>query len=172
MSTRRTGLVRVVQPELAAFENVRAAKPARLAAQRFDGLHDLRVDLARQYPVHDGHGRLVGDALALDEVRRQPRRRHRAGDGLAAAVNDHWVDPHGFEEHDVARHAVAHRRVGRIHKAAAVFDDERLAAETLDVRQRFKQRRGFGNEILHGWSGRRIAAPIILNARRPLAVAA
>ena len=49
---------------------------------------------------------------------------HRAGDGLAAAVHDHRVDLDGFEKDDVARHAVAHGRVGRIHETAAVFDDE------------------------------------------------
>ena len=40
--------------------------------------------------------------------------------------------------------------VGRIHETAAVFDDEGRAAEFLDVRQRFQQRLGFGDEVLHG----------------------
>ena len=44
---------------------------------------------------------------------------------------------------------VAHGRVGRVHEAAAVFDDERRAAEPLDVGQRLEQRRGFGNQVLH-----------------------
>ena len=39
--------------------------------------------------------------------------------------------------------------VRRIHEAAAVFDDERLAAEFLDIGQRFEQRCGFGDQILH-----------------------
>jgi hypothetical protein len=38
---------------------------------------------------------------------------------------------------------------GESMKLAAVFDDERLAAETLDVKQHFEQRRGFGNQVLH-----------------------
>ena len=39
--------------------------------------------------------------------------------------------------------------VRRIHEAAAVFDDEGRAAEFLDIRQRFEQRFGFGDEVLH-----------------------
>ena len=40
-----------------------------------------------------------------------------------------------------------------IHETAAVFDDEGFAAEFLDVRQRFEQRGGFGDQILHLLSG-------------------
>ena len=40
------GIVLVVEQQLTAFENIRAIESARLAAERFDGLDDLRVDLA------------------------------------------------------------------------------------------------------------------------------
>ena len=86
--------------------------------------------------IHDFHRGLVGDALALDEVCLQPGLFHRAGDGLAAAVNDDRVDFDGFEENDVARDAGADVRVRRVHETAAVFDDEGRAVEFLDIRQR------------------------------------
>ena len=99
------------------------------------------IDFARQNVVHDFHRGLVGDALALDEIRLQPGLFHRAGDGFAAAVDDDGIDFNGFEKNDVARDAVADVGVGRVHETAAVFDDEGRAAEFLDVRQRFQQRR-------------------------------
>ena len=91
----------------------------------------------------------IGPAQTLDESGLQAGGVHRPGDGLAAAVHDDRVDAHRFKEHDVARHPVAHLRLGRIHETAAIFHDERLAAETLDVRQRLQQRRGFGNQVFH-----------------------
>ena len=65
-------------------------------------------------------------------------------------MDDDGIDFDGFEKNDVARDAVADVGVGRVHETAAVFDDERRAAEFLDIRQRFQQRFGFGDEILHG----------------------
>ena len=40
--------------------------------------------------------------------------------------------------------------IGRVHERSAVFHDEGRPAEFLDVRQRLKERRGFGDQILHG----------------------
>ena len=45
-------------------------------------------------------------------MRLDPSGVHRAGDGLAAAVNQDRVDADGFEEHNVAGNPVAHLRVG------------------------------------------------------------
>jgi hypothetical protein len=70
---------------------------------------------------------------------------HRAGDGLAAAMHDDGIDLDGFEKNDVARHAGAHVRIGRVHETAAVFHDKRRAVEFLDIRQRFQERVGFGD---------------------------
>ena len=86
------------------------AKPTGLAAQRIDGFDHFRIDFARQNVIHDFHRGLVGDALALDEIRLQPGFFHRAGDGLAAAVDDDGIDLDGFEKNDVARDAGADAR--------------------------------------------------------------
>src|SRR5439155_12722308 len=119
------------------------------AAERVDAPDDFGVDFARQDLLDHVHGCLVRHAQAPDEVGLQAGGVHGARDGLAAAVDDDGVDADGFEKHDVARHAVAHQRIGRIHETAAVFHDERLAAETLDIRQRLEQHVGFGNKLVH-----------------------
>ena len=133
----------------AAPEDVRTGEPLGGAAQSLDGGDHLGIDFARQHFVGDLHCRFIGHALALDEIGLKPRLLHRPRDGLAAAMNHHRVDPHRFQENDVARDAVANLRVRRVHEAAAVLDDKRRAAEFLDVGQRLQQRVGFGNEVLH-----------------------
>jgi hypothetical protein len=65
-------------------------------------------------------------------------------------VNDDGVDFDRFQKNDVAGDSVANIGVRRVHETAPVFDDERRTAEFLDVRQRFQQRLGFGDEVLHG----------------------
>ncbi len=141
--------VRPFHPGLAAFEDVRTGEAPGKAAQSVDGGNDFGIDLAGEHVVGDLHRGLVGHSLALEEAGLEPGFLHRAGDGFAAAVDDDRVDLDGFQEDDVARDAVANFGVGRVHEAAAVFDDEGGAAEPLDVGQRFQQRAGFGNEVLH-----------------------
>ena len=143
------GIILVVEVKLPAFEDVRPGEADRLAAERVDGLDDLGIDLARKDVVHDLRRGLIGDALALDETGLQAGFLHRAGDGLAAAVDDDGVDLDGFQKDDVARDPGAHGFVRRIHETAAVLHHERLTGEFLDVRQRFKKHIGFGNEVLH-----------------------
>ena len=125
------------------------ANPLAKPPKAVDGGNHFGIDLAGQHLVGDLHRGLVGHALALEEVGLEPGLLHRPGDGFAAAVDDHRVDLDGFQEDYVARDAVADLRVGRVHEAAAVFDDEGGAAELLDVGQRFQQGVGFGNEVLH-----------------------
>ena len=143
------GIFLVVEKQFFALENVRAGKTHGLAAQRIDGVDDFGIDFARQNIIHDFHRGFVGDALALDKIRLQSGFFHRAGDGLAAAVDDDGIDFHRLKKNDVARDAVADVVIRRVHETAAVFHDEDFAAEFLDVGQRFEQRRGFGNQILH-----------------------
>ena len=57
------------------------------------------------------------------------------------------VDADGGEKREVVGHAVADRGIGIVHEAAAVFDDERGAAEILDVRQRLEEDFGFGGDL-------------------------
>lgn len=65
-------------------------------------------------------------------------------------MDNHRINLDGFKEDNVARHTGADRGIGRIHEQSAVFHDEGGAVEFLDIRQRFKQRVGFGDESLHG----------------------
>ena len=139
------GIFLVVEPQLPAFENVPPGKAHRPAAEILDGFDNVRIDFARQNVIHDLHGGLVGDPLALDEIRLQPGLFHGTGDGLAAAVNDDGVDLDRFKKNNVPRDAGSHTLVRRVHEAAAVFDDEGRAVEFLDIRQRFQQRFGFGD---------------------------
>ena len=64
-------------------------------------------------------------------------------------MDDHGIDLDRFEEDNIARDPGADGRVRRIHETAAVLDDKRLAAESLNVRQCLKERRGLGNQVLH-----------------------
>ena len=54
-----------------------------------------------------------------------------------AAVHDDRVDADQVQEHHVQRERLL--EVGVLHGGAAVLDDERLAAELPDVRQRLQQ---------------------------------
>jgi hypothetical protein len=91
----------------------------------------------------------VGDTLTLNKGCLQSGFLHRTGDRLAATMHDDWIDLDSFQENDVARHAIANCGIRRVHKTAAVLHDKRLAAELLDIRQCFHQRRGFGYQVLH-----------------------
>jgi len=131
-------------PEISVPENPRALPPSALMVLTISGLISRDNTRSTTLTVASSVTR-----MPLDEIGFEPSEVRGAGDGLAAAVHDDRVDADGFEEHDIARHAVAHLWIGRIHETAAIFHHERLAAEPLDVGQRFQQRRGFGNEILH-----------------------
>ena len=70
--------------------------------------------------------------------------------GLKATfIQGHRIDLNRFEEHDIAGDALANGIIRGVHEGAAVFHDEGFATEFLNVRQRFQQRRGFSNEVLH-----------------------
>ena len=73
----------------------------------------------------------------------------RPGDRLAATVYDDGIDANRLDENDIACHAAAHGRVGRVHETAAVLDDKRLPPKPLHVRQRFQKSGRFVNELIH-----------------------
>ena len=50
---------------------------------------------------------------------------------------------------EAAVSALAHGGVWGIHEAAAILDDKDFAAEAQQIRQRFQQHIGFGNQVLH-----------------------
>jgi len=130
-------------------KDVRAGEAAGQAAQSVNGGHHLGVDFPGEHLVGNLRRGLAGHALSLKEGCLEAGFFHGARDGLAATVDDNGIDFDRFQEHDIPRDTVAHFRVGRIHEAAAVFDDESGAAEALDVGQGFQQRVGFGNKVLH-----------------------
>ena len=53
-------------------------------------------------------------------------------------MNNHGIYPHSFEENHVAHRTLDEMVI--FHRAAAVFDDERLPAEKLDERERFDEK--------------------------------
>ena len=139
----------ILKPEFLAGEDVGPGKPSGHTAQRLKGLHHLGVDFPRQDLVHHFDGRRVGDALSLDEVGLQACDFHGSGDGLASAVDDHRVNLHCLQKHDVSGDAVANGRIGRVHETATVLHHEGLSGEALDVGQGFQQGRCLGDQFLH-----------------------
>jgi len=78
----------------------------------------------------------------------------QAGDLRAAAVHHHRVHPHQLQQHHVLGEGLHQMPLG--HGIAAVFDDDGLVVETLDVGQRLGQDvrlLGGGMEGDHGGSG-------------------
>ena len=64
-------------------------------------------------------------------------------------MHHHGINADCLQENDVARHAMTHFRIVRIHETATIFHDKNLRAKPLNVRQRFEQRGGFGNDLVH-----------------------
>ena len=85
---------------------------------------DDGIDLVIEHVLDDADRLLIGHAQAIDEARLQPGLAHPLGDRLAAAVDQHRVDADGFEEDDIAQKTLDDVLV--FHRAAAVFDDEKL----------------------------------------------
>ena len=107
------------------------------SAEFHDARGDVRIDHAVEHALDDGDRLGIGDAQAVHEARLLSRVAHPLRDGLAAAVDDDGIDANCFEEDDVAQQAVHHGVI--LHRAAAVFDHEELAAELLDVGQGFDE---------------------------------
>ncbi len=129
-------------------KNFRAGNTDGLAAKGVDLGHDLRVDHAGESLLDNLDRLIVGDAHAIDELRLQARLGHGLRDRLAAAMYNHRVDAHGFEEHDIAQEGIYLH--GVFHRAAADLDQKRAAAEALHVGQGFKEYGGFGDLSVEG----------------------
>ena len=102
--------------------------------------HELAVDLARKHAAHDLHGLGRGDALAVLELDGQLRGFHGLRDGLAATVHDDGIHADDLQQHDVAHDVGAQLLVD--HGRAAVLDDDGLASDVLDPRQRLDEHLG------------------------------
>src|SRR5919204_2769263 len=114
-----------------------AAQADRRLAVAVEAQDDVLVDLADE--DHLGHldGLGVGDPKSADELHRQPEALHVGGDLGPAAVHHDRVQADVLEQHDVAGELLAQRRV--LHRRAAVLDDDRLAVELPDVRERLEE---------------------------------
>ncbi len=115
-----------------------AGNANRAPAEAVELLHDPGVDMRVEHFLDDADGLLIGDAQAVDEARLQPRIAHALGDRFSAAVDEHGLDADGVEKDDVAQEALDDLLV--FHGAAAVLNDEALAAKFLDVRERLDER--------------------------------
>ena len=128
--------VALVDPDEAG---VLAREPDRVRAVLVDRRDDLAVDLADERHAHDVDGLGVGDPQAVDELGLLAEPAHEVGDLRTAAVHDDRVHADQPHEHDVLREQVGER--GILHRVAAVLDDDGLARELADVRQRLGEDR-------------------------------
>ena len=97
----------------------------------------LLVDLAAQHLAHDIHGRRRGHALAVHKLDGDVVVAKRLVDGLAATVHDNRAHADDLEQDDVAHHVAAQLLIN--HGGSAIFDNNRLAGQVLNPRQRFEQ---------------------------------
>jgi len=114
-----------------------AREADRAAAVVVDAADDVLVDFADQHHLDDLDRFLVGHAHAADEVGFLAEALHQGADLGATAVDDHGVDADQAQEDHVQSERLL--EVRPLHRGAAVLDDEGLAAELADVRQRLQQ---------------------------------
>ena len=117
------------------------------ASALFDESADVGVDFVVERVFDDLDRLLVRHADAVAPLRLDGGLFHRARDRFPAAVDDDDLDADRAEENDVGRDSFPRGGIFGIHEAAAVFDDEDGVVEALDVRERFQQDAGFGNEF-------------------------
>ena len=111
-----------------------------------DGSDEVRGDLAGQHHLDDLHRLLVGDPKALLELGLQAESLAHGGDLRTATVHEHRLHADVAEKDDVQQRLVA----GLLDRVAPDLDDDDLAVEPLDVRQRFDQDFGaFGDRQCH-----------------------
>ena len=155
---------------------VLAADPDGVVAVQVDRRHQLRVDLADQHHAGDVDGLGVGDAQAVAELGGLAQPLHQRADLRAAAVDDDGAHADEAHQHDVLGEQVEGVVLGRAGEGvAAVLDDDRLAGEAPDVRQRLDQdvrdvhgvprprrpvlaARSLALARSHRWTGRRLTA--------------
>src|SRR5919204_2063043 len=124
-----------------------AAQADRRLAVAVEAQDDVLVDLADEDHLRHLDGLGVGDPKSADELHRQPEALHVGGDLGPAAVHDDRVEPDVLEQHDVAGELLAQRRV--LHRGAAVLDDDRLAVELPDVRERLEQCPDVAHQVVY-----------------------
>lgn len=135
---------------LEAFSNedFRARDADGFASEFSHGLDESGVDDAGERAFDDGDGFRRGDAEAVDEAGFESGVSHGLRDGLAAAVDDDWVDAKNFEQDDVFEELADEFRV--VHGATAKLDQEDFVAIGLQVRQGIDDDGCFVNEGVDG----------------------
>ena len=137
-----------VQPLVRADQGaVLAGQAHRPAAVQVDQPDDLLVDLADQDHLDDLHRLLVGHPHPAHEARLLAEALHERPDLRAAAVDDHGPDPDEAQQEHVLGELLL--QVGLLHGRPAVLDDEGLALERADVRQRLDEDLGAADDLLH-----------------------
>jgi len=116
---------------------VLAGEPHRAAAVLVDQGDDVLVDQTAEHHFHHVERFLVGHPHALDEFALLADALQQAGDLRAAAVHHHRVHADQLQQHHVLGEGLHQVALG--HGVAAVFDDDGLVVETLDVGQRLGQ---------------------------------
>ena len=126
--------------ELARLDQaaVFARQSHRGAAGGVDGGDNVLVDGAREHHFDDLDGAAVGHPQTVDEVALDAQPAQHVADLRAAAVDDDGVDADLLHQHHVAREVLA--QLGIAHGVAAILDDEGLAGEPAQVRQRLGKR--------------------------------
>jgi hypothetical protein len=92
---------------------------------------DVLVLLADEDHLGDGHGLLVGDPEAVDELHRKAEPPRERGDLGTAAVHEHGVHADALQQHHVARELLPQSRCG--HGRSPVLDHDGSARELADV---------------------------------------
>ena len=133
--------------------SVLTREPHRLAARLVDERHHFLVDLAAEHHLDHIHRLGVRHPHALDEFTFLAHARQLLVDLRSAAVHDHRVHADELQQHHVVGEAALERLLD--HCVAAVLDDDGLAVEALDVRQRFGEDIGLVGRSLGGVAHRR-----------------
>ena len=134
MTLRGIVFVRHSQPARADQTAVLPGQPDGLTAERVDQHHEFALHFAGEYPFDHFHRLGVGDAHALNEGGLLADALERLVDLRASAVHDDRIHADQLQQHDVMREGFLQVLID--HRVAAVFDDDRLAMEPTDIRQR------------------------------------
>ena len=136
---------------------VLAADADRVVAVQVDRRDELRVDLADEHHAGDVDGLGVGDAQPVAELGHLAEAVHQGADLGPAAVDDDRAQADEAHQDDVlGEHVEGVVAGGAGEGVAAVLDDDGLAGEAADVRQRLDEDVGDG-VVLGG--GRHGATP-------------
>ena len=102
-----------------------------------DCRHQLLVNLAAQHLAHDIHGRRRGHALTVLKLDGHIVMAQRLVDGFTTAMHDDGAHADNLEQNDVAHHVATQLLV--YHGGPAILDNDRLAGQVFNPRQRFEQ---------------------------------